>query len=277
MTIVPLFLIGTYVMLSSNLDFANLYGGVGNIIAFLTALMTYLYVVLTGNMVKMMIKGQQDERQLKVQPLLVPDIKQIVLFSPKRGNDDRWYIALRVISRISNLGNSPAINVDSWATSNHENFSPVSICPTQTPIISNAGEEEMSLMPLDFFDDVERFLQVNSSVIAHTGPTSQNAMISVKVLYKSFTEGIFLAEASYRLMPKNQEAARKMSNWQERIVTRPTELVECNETVALSGILERGSYKITRLSNNEYDSLIATFSESIDFWTCEESDELHCQ
>jgi hypothetical protein len=58
---IPVGLIGIFILCIMFPDTANKFGGASTIVSFLTVLLTYIYVVLTGMMVRQMVKAQQDE------------------------------------------------------------------------------------------------------------------------------------------------------------------------------------------------------------------------
>lgn len=90
--IVPLILIGLFLLAVANPELAKKIGGTAAFIGFLTVLLTYFYVVLTGLMVRQMVKAQEEERR----PYITVDIE----FEQSEG----WLV-------ISNIGRLPATDV----------------------------------------------------------------------------------------------------------------------------------------------------------------------
>lgn len=92
LVIIPLLLVGIFILCAVIPETSNQLGGTTVIISFLTVLLTYIYVVLTGMMVQQMVKSHENENR----PYILPNIE----FDDEFG----WIV-------IKNIGKKPAINL----------------------------------------------------------------------------------------------------------------------------------------------------------------------
>lgn len=90
--LVPVILIGVFIGTNLSPNLLPYFGNSANLVGFITALMTYLYVILTGQMVRQMIKSSEQE----LRPYIIVDIEIIELAG---------YFILR------NIGKMPAQNL----------------------------------------------------------------------------------------------------------------------------------------------------------------------
>lgn len=69
--IIPLVLIAVFIISTTFPNISNKFGGISNIISFTSALLTYIYVVLTGVMVRQIKKTSEEESR----PYIIVDIE----------------------------------------------------------------------------------------------------------------------------------------------------------------------------------------------------------
>jgi hypothetical protein len=69
--VIPIVIIVIYISSLLFPELAQSMGGISNISSFLIVLLTYIYVVITGLMVRQMIQSQKDERR----PYIIADLK----------------------------------------------------------------------------------------------------------------------------------------------------------------------------------------------------------
>lgn len=173
--IVPLILVGLFLFAVTNPKLVVELGGTVTFISFLTVLLTYFYVVLTGLMVKQMIKSQEEERR----PYITVDIE----FEQSRG----WLV-------ISNIGRLPATDVK------------IKIEPELVAVQERKLSETLLSKPIAYFPPgktLRSFVDVGRDILAKDSPHEFTATVSYtwpgQKETQSETYGINLDFYSHRL------------------------------------------------------------------------------
>ncbi len=148
--IVPPILGALFLLGVAHPELANRFGGTATFISFLTVLLTYLYVVFTGLMVRQIAKAQEEERR----PYITVDIE----FEQSVG----WLV-------ISNIGKLPATEVE------------ITIVPELVAVRGRKLSETILSKPIAYFPPgkiLRSFVNVGRELLGKEGPKEFTARVS---------------------------------------------------------------------------------------------------
>jgi len=258
-----------------------------SLVTALAALITAIRTMKNVSVTEKMLQEAKINRQETFRPhITVNSIQEIKLWSPEYiENEEKWRLPFNIMVNIENYGKQPANDLAIYATLENSEMYTIDKYPTtRVSLLRSDQQEEVRLTSNicgEYKEVVKTINNFCSPIFAFSPMNVKNAeclryniTLTVHIIYKNFINEIYVAEASFYIIPKNIQSVSLFESMAKELKENPENLKDANkrskEPISMTTIAQIESLKEIRLTSEEYETKIKKLQENVSVWSLNE-------